>query len=118
MMLTGMPNFVYAVGYTNASWTLKVDLTCSHFIRLLELMDDRGYDWAEPEEPDGEVGGTPLINLASGYVLRAADRFPKQSPREPWLLRMDYLDDRRMLLDGPVGDHLRMHRVESSLVKG
>jgi hypothetical protein len=51
-------------------------------------------------------------------VLRAADRFPKQSPREPWLLRMDYLDDRRMLLDGPVGDHLRMHRVESSLVKG
>jgi monooxygenase len=112
MMLTGMPNFVYALGYTNASWTLKVDLICEHFIRLLGLMDDRQYDWAVPEEPAGEVGATPLVDLGSGYVVRAADRFPRQGSREPWLLKMDYLHDRRLLLEGPVGDHLRLHRAE------
>jgi monooxygenase len=112
MMLTGMPNFVYSLGYTNASWTLKVDLVCRHFIRLLGLMEDRDYDSAVPEEPDGEVGTSPLVDLGSSYVMRAADRFPKQGPREPWLLRMDYLYDRRLLLDGPVGDHLRLHRAE------
>jgi cation diffusion facilitator CzcD-associated flavoprotein CzcO len=33
MMLSGVPNFALAVGYTNASWTLKVDLVCEHFLR-------------------------------------------------------------------------------------
>jgi monooxygenase len=110
MMLTGMPNFVYALGYTNASWTLKVDLVCEHFIRLLALMEDRDYGWAVPEEPVGEGAAKPLVDLGSGYVRRAADRFPKQGPREPWLLRMDYLYDRRLLLEGPVGDHVRLYR--------
>jgi cation diffusion facilitator CzcD-associated flavoprotein CzcO len=115
MMLTGMPNFVYALGYTNASWTLKVDLICEHFIRLLELMDDRDYDFAIPEEPAPAIERTSLIDLGSGYVKRAAARFPRQAMGGPWHLGTDYLQDRRMLLDGPVGDHLRLHRVDDTV---
>jgi cation diffusion facilitator CzcD-associated flavoprotein CzcO len=118
MMLTGMPNFVYALGYTNASWTLKVDLICEHFVRLLELMDDRDYEYAVPEEPPAAIGRTPLIDLGSGYVRRAADLFPQQAPREPWHLGTDYLQDRRLLLEGPVGDHLRLHRAERGARSG
>jgi monooxygenase len=110
MMLTGMPNFVYALGYTNASWTLKVDLICEHFCRLLELMDDRSYDYAIPEAPASGAATAPLVDLDSGYVRRAVDRFPKQGPADPWALSMDYLSDRKLLLDGPVGDHIRFFR--------
>ena len=33
MMLDGVPNFAFTVGYTNASWTLKADLT-AEYVRL------------------------------------------------------------------------------------
>ena len=114
MMLTGMPNFLYALGYTNASWTLKVDLICRHFNRLLALMDERDYDYAIPEAPPPAQSTAPLVGLDSGYVRRALDRFPRQGAVEPWLLKQDYLYDRRLLLDGPVGDHLRLYRAAPS----
>jgi hypothetical protein len=107
MMLTGMPNFVYAVGYTNASWTLKVDLICEHFCRLLALMDERGYTYCMPDAPDPRAPTRPLLAFASGYVQRSVDRFPKQGATAPWELNMDYRRDRRLLLDGPVGDQMQ-----------
>jgi monooxygenase len=109
MMLGGVPNLIYAIGYTNASWTLKVDLVCEHFCRLLDLMDRRGYAYAIPEAPEPGAPTAPLVNLGSGYVRRAADRFPKQGPRAPWLLKMDYLSDRKQLLEGAVGDHMQLY---------
>jgi cation diffusion facilitator CzcD-associated flavoprotein CzcO len=110
MMLSGIPNFVYALGYTNASWTLKVDLTCEHFCRLLALMNDRGYDCAIPEPPPPGAPTAPLFDLGSGYVTRAVGRFPRQGSQFPWLLKMDYLYDREVLLDGPVGDRMQLRR--------
>ena len=110
MMLSGMPNFVYALGYTNASWTLKVDLVCEHFCRLLALMDERAYDVAIPEAPDPRQPTAPLVDLGSGYVTRAIDRFPRQGTTRPWLAAMDYLQDRKLLLEGSVGDHLLLRR--------
>jgi monooxygenase len=114
MMLTGVPNFVYGLGYTNASWTLKIDLICAHFCRLLALLHDREYDYVVPEAPPADAPTAPLVSLASGYVQRAIDTFPKQGATEPWLLKMDYLEDRRFLLEGPVGDHLRFRRVPTA----
>jgi cation diffusion facilitator CzcD-associated flavoprotein CzcO len=107
MMLTGMPNFLYAVGYTNASWTLKVDLVCEHFCRLLAQMDKRGYTYCIPETPDPHAPTRPLLDFGAGYVLRSVDRFPKQGASAPWELNMDYRRDRKLLLDGPVGDHMQ-----------
>jgi monooxygenase len=107
MMLTGIPNFLYAVGYINASWTLKVDLICEHFCRLLTLMDKRGYAYGVPESPDPDAPTRPLLDFGAGYVRRSMHHFPKQGSTPPWELNMDYLRDRKVLLEGPVGDHMR-----------
>jgi monooxygenase len=110
MMLSGVPNFVYLIGYTNSSWTLKVDSVAEHFCRLLSLMDEREVDYALPQAPDPSLPTAPLFGLTSGYVARAIDRFPKQGAVAPWLVKMDFRYDRRVLLDGPVGDHLEFGR--------
>ena len=102
-----MPNFLYAVGYINASWTLKVDSICEHFCRLLALMDEHDYAYCVPEAPDPDAPTRPLLDFGAGYVLRQMHEFPKQGSTPPWELNMDYLRDRKVLLDGPVGDHMR-----------
>jgi cation diffusion facilitator CzcD-associated flavoprotein CzcO len=107
MMLTGMPNYLYAIGYTNASWTLKVDIVCEHFCRLLTLMDEQGHTQCVPDSPDPHAPTRPLLDFAAGYVMRSVESFPRQGASAPWELSTDYLKDRKLLLDGPVGDHMR-----------
>jgi monooxygenase len=111
MMLSGMPNFVYFFGYVNASWTLKVDLVAQHFCRLLSLMDEREYDYLIPDAPDPRDPLAPMFDLTSGYIQRAVASFPKQGTHEPWRVRMDYDYDRKQLLEGPIGEHMRFFRV-------
>jgi monooxygenase len=106
MMLSGVPNFLYAVGYINASWTLKVDVICQHFCRLLSLMDENAYAYCVPEPPDPGAATRPLLDFGAGYVLRSMHEFPRQGSVAPWELNMDYLRDRKVLVDGPVGDHM------------
>jgi monooxygenase len=96
LMLSGVPNFVFTVGYTNASWTLKVDLVAEFTCRLLAHMTERGYRQVVPVR-DPSVGETPLMDFTSGYILRALDQLPHQGDREPWRLRQSYLRDRRTI---------------------
>jgi cation diffusion facilitator CzcD-associated flavoprotein CzcO len=89
VMLGGVPNLAFSVGYTNASWTLRSDLCTRYVCRLLAHMDQHGYDTATPERT--AVRATrPLLDLTSGYVQRGAARFPKQGDREPWTVRQNY----------------------------
>jgi monooxygenase len=103
MMLSGVPNFVFAVGYTNASWTLKVDLVFEYVCRLIAHMDRHGYDQCVPEA-DERIEARPLLDFSAGYVQRALDRFPKQGSAEPWQLAQSYLRDRRSLRNDTVED--------------
>jgi cation diffusion facilitator CzcD-associated flavoprotein CzcO len=103
MMLSGVPNFAFAIGYTNASWTLKVDLVAEFFCRLLDHMERRGLDQCVPV-PGPDVERRPLLDFAAGYVQRTVDRFPRQGDRGPWKLSMDYDRDVRMFRDNPVED--------------
>ena len=104
MMLSGVPNFAYAIGYTNASWTLKVDLVAEHLCRLLSAMDAAGATTVVPELPDADAPTRPLLDFAAGYVLRSVDTFPRQGAAAPWSLNMDYADDVAMLSRGTVLD--------------
>jgi monooxygenase len=104
MMLSDLPNFAYTLGYTNASWTLKADLTSEYVCRLLNHMDAGGYCQCVPRLTDPSVSEEPLLSFSSGYVLRSIDRLPKQGSKEPWKLRQNYPIDLRMLRFGPIDD--------------
>ncbi|MBI5105881.1 MAG: NAD(P)/FAD-dependent oxidoreductase [Solirubrobacterales bacterium] len=104
MMLSDVPNFAYAIGYTNASWTLKVDLTCEYVCRVLEHMDRHGFRRCMPVNRDPSVRPEPFLDFKAGYVLRSVDRFPRQGDRAPWQLPQNYALDVRTLRFGPVDD--------------
>ena len=104
MMGEGVPNFAFAIGYTNSSWTLKVDLVCEHLCRLLAHMDARGVDTAVPVNDDPSMATRPLLDFQAGYVLRSLDQLPKQGTTAPWHLVMDYDEDVKWLRHGPVED--------------
>jgi len=114
MMLSGVPNFAYAIGYTNSSWTLKVGLLCEHFCRLLAYMDAHGYDTARPEPADPAMPTRPLLNFGAGYIQRAIDQLPRQGDRAPWLTSTSYASDVKLLRRLPVHDpELRFSRSEA-----
>lgn len=102
-MLSGVPNLAMALGYTNASWTLKCELIARYVCRLLGHMDERGAR-ACVAVPGADVGDEPLLDLSSGYVQRAAASFPRQGTRTPWKLYQNYVRDLIMLRHQPVDD--------------
>jgi cation diffusion facilitator CzcD-associated flavoprotein CzcO len=103
LMLSGVPNFAYTVGYTNASWTLKADLVSTYVVRLLQHLDQIGARSAMPVRQPG-VAEIPFMDFQSGYVLRALDRLPKQGDRAPWQLKQNYLTDLRTIKRGAIDD--------------
>jgi monooxygenase len=103
-MISGVPNYAYTIGYTNASWTLKADLTCQYVCRLLNHMRERGYDTCTPVNNDPTVVGEPLLDFSSGYVQRSIHLFPKNGSREPWKLRQSYPRDVLSLRYGQLED--------------
>ena len=93
LMYSGVPNLASAFGYTNASWTLKCDLTCEYVCRLLNYMKANGYAQCTPRRNDPTVTEVPWMDFSSGYVQRALDKFPKQGSRKPWRLYQNYALD-------------------------
>ncbi|MDT8912561.1 NAD(P)/FAD-dependent oxidoreductase [Amycolatopsis sp. PS_44_ISF1] len=104
MMLSGVPNLSFAIGYTTASWTLKVGLLCEHFCRLLSHMDAHGHTVCRPEPADPAMPTRPFLNFGAGYVQRSVDRLPRQGDRAPWLTSMDYHSDVKVLRRASVLD--------------
>jgi monooxygenase len=103
MMLSDVPNFAFAFGYTNASWTLKIDLTYDYLWRLLEHMDATGTQWCVARR-DPSVAERPFTEFQPGYFRRAHDKFPVSGDHAPWKLRMNYLFDVLTLGRGDVED--------------
>jgi cation diffusion facilitator CzcD-associated flavoprotein CzcO len=104
MMLSGVPNFVFAIGYTNASWTLKVDIVCEHFVRLIQHMDASGQATMVPVMDEPGMARLPLFDLGAGYVRRRIASFPHGGDRGPWTATMAYEQDVARLRHGPVED--------------
>jgi len=104
MMYEDVPNLASAFGYTNASWTLKCDLTCDYVCRLLNHMERTRMRQATPRNLDPEMPRLPWLDFTSGYVQRAIDSFPKQGARGPWRLHQNYALDLITLRFSPIDD--------------
>lgn len=105
MMFSGVPNFAIAFGYTNASWTLKADLTASYVTRLLNAMAKRGLRQVTPQ-PGATVEAQPFLDFTSGYVQRALALLPRQGNRKPWRVHQSYTRDLMALKFGGIDDEM------------
>ena len=103
MMLSPIPNMAIAFGYTNASWTLKIDLTCERVCRLIKHMQAKGYDYCVPEPP-ADIETMPLLNLQSGYIKRAESYLPRQGTKPPWRTYQNYIKDMMAIRYGKLED--------------
>ncbi len=104
MMIEGVPNLALAIGYTNASWTLKCDLTCDYVCRLLNHMHDRDLAACVPRNRDASAASGPILGLTSGYIQRSAHLLPKQGTKQPWRVHQSYLRDYRALKMSDIED--------------
>ena len=115
MMLSDIPNFVYSIGYTNSSWTLKVDLVFDFACRVIRTMDQNGFEKVVPVNSDPSMQTRPLLDFGAGYVQRVVDQLPREGTGSPWQLSMDYIKDRKRLRSEPIQDGvLRFERARVS----
>ncbi len=119
MMLEGVPNIAIAIGYINASWTLKCDLTCDYVCRLLNYMHERGLTESMPVDREGASTDESMMGLTSGYIQRSAHMLPKQGTKYPWRVQMSYLRDYRALKMTPVDDgYMEFRKVPRPVAAG
>ncbi len=104
VMLSNVPNLAVTFGYTNASWTLKVDLTREFVCRLIKRMDEKGATSAMPYLSAFPNETEPFVDFSSGYFQRVMDQFPRQHTEAPWKLHMSYFTDRKNLRELPIED--------------
>lgn len=94
MMFSDIPNLAVSFGYTNASWTLKCDLTCEYVCKLLNYMKKHNFSECLPARSAGEEAVAPFIDFSSGYVQRAMEKFPKQGKDKPWKVYQNFMLDK------------------------
>ena len=104
MMFSDVPNLVSVFGYTNASWTLKADLTSEYACRLINAMDARDMRQCTPVRGDAAIDPAPFLDFSSGYVARGVARFPKQGIEKPWRVDQNYAKDLMTIRYGKVAD--------------
>jgi monooxygenase len=103
-MISGVPNLAFAFGYINQSWTLGADLTAQYVCRLLNYMQEHGYERCTPRNLNRIPGSKPFLELSSGYVRRGGDLFPRQGSSDPWYRAPHYPRNRRTMMHAPVND--------------
>jgi cation diffusion facilitator CzcD-associated flavoprotein CzcO len=99
-MFNDIPNMAYAFGYTNASWTLKVDMVSQFFCRLINHMDKNGYKQCCPRQNDPTLELKPFLDFSPGYVLRIMDKLPSLGSKTPCMLEHNYFYDKKILKKG------------------
>ncbi len=117
MMYSDVPNMASSFGYTNASWTLKADLTCGYVCRLLNTMKKRGLRQATPRVGGADLAPAPFLDFTSGYVTRAMAKFPKQGSKAPWRVHQNYARDLLALKYGSVDDGMEFSNPAPGRVK-
>ncbi|WP_099023903.1 flavin-containing monooxygenase [Mycolicibacterium palauense] len=109
-MLEDVPNLAWCVGYTNASWTLRADITARSVAKLLAYMNSRGYTHAYPHHGDGPMPEKLSWDIQAGYVLRNPHALPKSGTKRPWNVRQNYFAD--------AFDHRFVDKIDESMMFG
>ena len=104
VMFEDIPNFGIAIGYTNASWTLKCDLNCTYICRVINYLDKHNYSTCTPKFDSTKYDSEPLLDFNAGYVLRALDVLPKQGSKLPWKVYQNYILDLSTLKLSKIND--------------
>ncbi|MDN6887501.1 NAD(P)/FAD-dependent oxidoreductase [Variovorax sp. CAN2819] len=104
LMFSDVPNLASSFGYTNASWTLRSDLTCAYVCRVLNHMEKHGWSQCTPRNAGPALAPEPWLDFSSGYVQRSICKFPKQGSRAPWRVYQNYARDLLSLRFGSVAD--------------
>ena len=117
MLYSDVPNVASAFGYTNASWTLKCDLTAQYICRLLKFMDENGYAVCTPRLNDPSIKAERAIDFNSGYVERAIETLPKQGSKHPWRVHQNYIKDIHMFRYGQIDDGTMEFKAKSATSK-
>ncbi|PCJ19438.1 MAG: FAD-containing monooxygenase EthA [Gammaproteobacteria bacterium] len=117
MMFRDVPNLALASGYTNASWTLKCDLTSKYVCRLINHMDQQGHDYCTPRNNDPSIKELPFVDFRSGYIQRAIEKFPKQGSKAPWKLYQNYVIDIFSLKYGTLEDDVMEFTTQPTTIK-
>ncbi len=107
LMLDGVPNFSYSIGYLNQSWTLRADMASRYLVRLWRTAAERGAIAWMPVRPAGLSADRPLLEMESGYIRRASERLPRQGDADPWMLVQDFVRERRTIGDADVTADMR-----------
>ena len=109
-MLDGVPNLFWCIGYTNASWTLRADMTARAAARLIDHMAAHGYTHAYPHLGGEPIAEKPTWDLQAGYVMRSLHALPKSGTKRPWVVRQDFLAD--------AIDHRFLDKIDQDMVFG
>lgn len=105
VLVSGLPNVGVLFGYTNASWTLKVDLATQYLCKLIGYMQQQGYQVVTPDRPSDKLTDYSVMdNMKAGYIKRAKNVLPRQGTTAPWRVSNDYLSDYRMYKFQPIAD--------------
>jgi cation diffusion facilitator CzcD-associated flavoprotein CzcO len=108
VMCSNIPNMVQTFGYINASWTLRADLTAEWVCRVLNHMDEFGYDQATPRIPEILARTMEkrywIHDFSAGYMQRMLPKMPRQGTQMPWVNPQNYRKDKKMFRGGAIAD--------------
>ena len=104
VMMSDLPNFFAFIGYTNASWTLKSDLTSEYISRIFNYLEEYNYKAIQARVIEDNLKPELLMNLNSGYINRSANELPSQGNKAPWRVYQNYIRDYKMLRIDKIDD--------------
>jgi len=104
LMFNNIPNMTFTFGYTNASWTLKCDMTNQYTCKLINFMDNNGFKQCMAVQNNPNIKLKPFLNFTPNYLLRVIDKLPKMGDKNPWRVKQNYYYDKKMYMKSPIND--------------